>query len=96
MEELAQGDWRVELVKTIPGIGKFFAVLTAQKDAELRAYYERVRVKKGANSAKIATARRLAMIVYRVLSRRRAYKVYGLRSPSRHLSGSLERGRTET
>lgn len=42
-------------------------------DAELRGYYERLRHRKGANPAKVATARRLLTIVYRVLSQDRQY-----------------------
>ena len=139
VKELAQGDRRVELLKTIPGIGDFFSVLIAsevdtirrfatekkffsyigiipstfssgsrtfhgrltkqgnkylrwalveaiwpaiEKDADLRGYYEKVRVKKGPNPAKIATARRLATIIYRVLYQERPYNVYGPRLPS--------------
>ncbi|MCL0041360.1 IS110 family transposase [Dehalococcoidia bacterium] len=139
VEELAKEDLRVKLLKSIPGIGKFFAVLIAyevddisrfanekkffsymgiipstfssggktfhgkltkqgnkylrwamieaiwpaiQKDADLRYYYERVRAGKGPNPAKVATARRLATIVYRVLSQNRPYKVSGSRLPS--------------
>jgi transposase len=36
-------------------------------DAELRRYYDRVRLRRGYNPAKIATARRLLAIVYQVL-----------------------------
>lgn len=45
-----------------------------EHDPDLRAYYEKVRVKKGPNPAKIATARRLATIIYRVLYQKRPYK----------------------
>lgn len=143
VRELAQGDSRVEILKTIPGIGEFFSVLIAyevddirrfssekkffsyigiipstfssggrtfhgrltkqgnkylrwaiveatwpaiESDPDLRAYYEKVRIKKGANPAKIATARRLATIIYRVLYQNRPYKV-GPRLPSSHLGG---------
>ncbi len=125
-------DERVRLLKTIPGIGKFFSVLIAyeiddikrfahekkffsymglipstyssggrtfhgrltkqgnkylrwafveavwpaiRKDQELRNYYEAIKKQKGANRAKIATARRLATIVYRVLSQQRPYRI---------------------
>lgn len=145
VDELARDDWRVKLLATIPGIGKFFAVLIAYEvdeisrfatekkffsyigiipstfssggrtfhgritkqgnkylrwafieavwpairtDAELRAYYERKRVSKGPNPAKVATARRLATIVYRVLSQKRPYEVCGSRSPSFYPGGS--------
>jgi transposase len=41
-------------------------------DAELRRYYDRVRVRRGRNPAKIATVRRLLAIVYHVLRDGRA------------------------
>jgi len=53
-------------------------------DAELRAYYEGIKARKGPNPAKIATGRRLATIVYRVLSQKRPYEsrnVLGSGSP---------------
>lgn len=144
VRELAQGDRRVKILKTIPGIGDFFSVLIAyevddirrfasekkffsyigivpstfssggrtfhgrltkqgnkylrwaiveaiwpaiEADPDLRAYHEKVRIKKGANPAKIATARRLATIIYRVLYQNRPYKVYGPRLPSCCLGG---------
>lgn len=137
--KLARGDRRVALLKTIPGIGEFFAVLIANEvddigrfstekkffsyigiipstfssggrtfhgrltkqgnkylrwalveaiwpamrsDPELGAYYQRVKARKGPNPAKIATARRLATVVYRVLSQGRPYRAYGPRLPS--------------
>lgn len=43
-------------------------------DADLFAYYQRLRMKKGANAAKVATARRQLTIVYRVLSQERLYE----------------------
>ena len=139
VQKMAEGDRRVELLRTIPGIGKFFAVLIANEvddisrfatekkffsyigivpstyssggrtfhgrltkqgnkylrwalveaiwpavrsDPGLNAYYQKVKARKGANPAKIATARRLATIIYRVLSRERPYRVYGSRLPS--------------
>ncbi|MCM8826887.1 MAG: IS110 family transposase [Candidatus Omnitrophica bacterium] len=45
------------------------------KDNYLRAYYEKIKRTKGANQAKVATARRLATIIYRVLSEDRNYIV---------------------
>lgn len=144
VNELAQNDLRVKLLKTIPGIGKFFAVLIAyevddisrfahekkffsyigiipstfssggktfhgrltkqgnkylrwaiieavwpaiRSDADLRNYYERIKVKKGANPAKVATARRLATIVYRVLSQKRPYRASDSRLLSYHHGG---------
>lgn len=146
VRKLAQGDWRVELLKSIPGLGEFFSVLVAYEvddvrrfrnekkffsyigiipstfssggktfhgrlikqgnkylrwalveavwpairvDAELRAYYEKRKVEKGANLAKIATARRLATVIYRVLYQRRRYFITGgSRLPSCSLGGS--------
>lgn len=138
IEKLAEGDWRVEVLKSIPGIGKFFSVLIAHEvddikrfahekkffsyigiipstyssggrtvhgritrqgnkylrwalveavwpairsDKELRGYYEGIKARKGANPAKIATARRLATIIYRVLSQKRMYRVSGSELP---------------
>jgi transposase len=43
------------------------------KDHYLRTYYEGIKKNKGANQAKVATARRLATIIYRVLSEDRDY-----------------------
>ena len=43
-------------------------------DADLFAYYQRLRVRKDANAARVATARRLLTIVYRVLSQERLYQ----------------------
>ena len=43
-------------------------------DAELYAYHERIKLRKDANVAKVATARRLLTIVYRVLSQQRPYQ----------------------
>jgi transposase len=131
VKELARGDKRVKLLRSIPGLGPFFSVLVAKEiddisrfsdekklcayaglvpstyasggkvfhgritktgnkwlrwafveavqpaiscDADLFAYYQRLKVKKGANAAKAATARRLLTIVYRVLSQERLYE----------------------
>ena len=46
-----------------------------RSDAGLAAYYSRVKARAGPNPAKIATARRLATIVYRVLTQGRPYYV---------------------
>jgi len=43
------------------------------KSNYLRTHYERIRKEKGANKAKVTTARRLANIIYRVLSEDRSY-----------------------
>lgn len=45
-----------------------------KSDPELYTYYERIRIKKGKNAAKVATARRLLTIIYRVLSQGRLYE----------------------
>jgi transposase len=45
-----------------------------QNDVELAAFYERLAIGKGANPAKVATARRLLTIVYRVLTEDREYR----------------------
>jgi transposase len=130
VEELARSDDRVKLLETIPGIGRFFALLIAHEvddvsrfsnekkffsyigivpstyssggriyhgrltkqgnkylrwalveaiwpavrgDPGMAAYYARIKARSGPNPAKIATARRLATIVYRVLRQRRPY-----------------------
>jgi transposase len=142
VQKLAEGDERVKLLQTIPGIAEFFGVLIAHEvddvsrfsnekkffsyigivpsthssggrtyhgrltkqgnkylrwafvegvwpavraDPELAAYYSRIKVRSGPNPAKIATARRLATIVYRVLSQRRPY--YRSRDRSRAALG---------
>jgi transposase len=38
-----------------------------RSDYEFRTYYQRIRVRKGTNAAKVATARRLLAIAYRLL-----------------------------
>jgi transposase len=43
-------------------------------DADLFAYYQRLRIRKDANAARVATARRLLTILYRVLSQERFYQ----------------------
>lgn len=142
IEKLSRGNTKVKLLKTIPGIGEFFAVLisnevddisrfssekkffsyigiipstyssggrtfhgrltkqgnkylrwalveavstAARCDSELGAYYRRLKARKGPNPAKIATARLLATIIYRVLKQRRPYypgKTIGSKLPS--------------
>jgi len=132
VETLGKEDHRVKLLMTVPGIGKFFALLIAaeiddisrfrtkdklcayvglipsvfasggkvfhgritrqgnkylrwslieaiwpaiRKDLSLRMYYQKMKLRKGANPAKVATARRLLVIIYRVLSQDRPYVV---------------------
>jgi transposase len=48
-----------------------------QKDAQLNSYYYRIAVRRGANPAKIATARRLLTIVYGILKEDREYRYAG-------------------
>lgn len=45
-------------------------------NGELRAYYDRIRYRKGPKAAKLATARRLLAIVYRVLKEKDSFKLY--------------------
>lgn len=45
-------------------------------DFDLRLFYERLKKRKGANSAKVATARRLLTIIYRMLKEDRLYIPY--------------------
>ena len=127
---LGEKDKRVKLLMTIPGIGKFFALLIVveidniqrfrnkdklasyaglipsvhssadrtfygkivahgnrylrwalieavwpaiRKDLHLRGVYQKIRQRKNPNVAKVAVARRLSTIVYRVLSENRSY-----------------------
>jgi transposase len=129
---LGKKDKRVELLMTIPGIGKFFALLIVneigdigrfrnknkfasyaglvpsvyasggrivhgrivksgnkylrwalieavwpaiKKDIDLEEVYQSLKMRKGANQAKVAIARRLSVIVYRVLSQQRPYYI---------------------
>lgn len=61
-----------------------------QAEPGLAAYHNRVKARAGPNPAKIATARRLAIIAYRVLSQRRRYYAAGAvraRPPSDNLGG---------
>ena len=131
VKELARGDKRVKLLRSIPGLGPFFSVLVAKEidnisrfkdgkklcayvglvpstyasggkvfhgritklgnkwlrwavieavphaiksDFDLYVYYERIRMKKGNNAAKVATGLRLLTIIYRVLSQERLYE----------------------
>jgi len=131
VSDLAKGNRDVALLKTIPGIGPFFAVLlwaeidgidrfahpkklaayaglvpstyssggkthhgriTRQgnkwirwamveavkpaitSDWWLRGHYEHIKARAGYNGAKVATARRLLTLVFRVLSERRVYR----------------------
>lgn len=131
VKELARGDKRVKLLRSVPGLGPFFSVLVANEiddvtrfrdekklcayaglvpstyasggkvfhgkitklgnkwlrwalieavppairsDPDLFAYHQRLKVRKGANAATVATARRLLTIAYRVLKQERLYE----------------------
>jgi len=50
------------------------AQTAVRSDSEFHAYYQRIRIRKGANAAKVATARRLLTIVYRLLRQGRFYE----------------------
>lgn len=45
-------------------------------DFDIRCFYDRLKKRKGANSAKVATARRLLTIIYRMLKENRPYIPY--------------------
>jgi len=45
-------------------------------DFDIRCFYDRLKSRKGANSAKVATARRLLTIIYRMLKENRPYIPY--------------------
>jgi transposase len=55
------------------------AQTAVRSDSEFRAYYQRIKIRKGTNAAKVATARRLLTIVYRLL---RQVRFYERRTPS--------------
>ena len=59
-------------------------------NGELRSYYERIRYKKGPKAAKLATARRLLAIVYRVLKEKDPFKLYKIELKTRTESPSSE------
>jgi len=148
VKELASGDKRVKLLRSIPGLGPFFSVLVANEiddisrfsdekklcayaglvpstyasggkvfhgritktgnkwlrwafieavspaikaDADLYAYYQRLKINKGANAARVATARRLLTIVYRVLNQERLYERRNRRTIKRLAPAALDR-----
>jgi transposase len=50
------------------------AQTAVRSNSEFRDYYQRIRIRKGTNAAKVATARRLLTIVYRLLRQGRYYE----------------------
>jgi len=50
------------------------AQTAVRSNPEFHAYYQSVRVRKGTNAAKVATARRLLTIIYRLLRQERLYE----------------------
>jgi hypothetical protein len=45
-------------------------------DFDIRSFYDRLKKRKGANSAKVATARRLLTIIHRMLKENRSFIPY--------------------
>jgi transposase len=50
------------------------AQTAVRSNPEFQAYYQSVRIRKGTNAAKVATARRLLTIIYRLLRQERLYE----------------------
>jgi len=50
------------------------AQTAVRSNSEFNAYYQRIKIRKGTNAAKVATARRLLTIVYRLLRQGRFYE----------------------
>jgi len=51
------------------------ALPATRSDYWLRSHYEQIKIKKGANLAKVAVARRLLVIVFRILKEKRSFRV---------------------
>jgi transposase len=49
---------------------------TIRSNAQLRSYYERIRSRKGVQVAAVATARKMAIIVFKVMKERREFLCY--------------------
>jgi len=60
-------------------------------DADIYAYYQRLKINKGSNAARVATARRLLTIVYRVLNQERLYEKRNRRTTKRSAPAALVR-----
>jgi transposase len=60
-------------------------------DADIYAYYQRLKINKGSNAARVATARRLLTIVYRVLIQERLYERRNRRTIKRSAPAALVR-----
>jgi transposase len=146
VKELGEGDKRVKLLRSIPGLGPFFSVLVAKEiddikrfrdekrlcayaglvpstyasggkvfhgritktgnkwlrwafieavqpaissDVDLYVYYQRLRIRKDANAAMVATARRLLTIAFRFLSQERLYERRNRRAIKRLVPAAL-------
>lgn len=50
------------------------AQTAVRSDPEFHAYYQQLKIRKGTNAAKVATARRLLTIVYRLMKQKRLYQ----------------------
>ena len=50
------------------------AQAAVRSDSEFYAFYQCIRIRKGSNAAKVATARKLLTIVYRLLRQERFYE----------------------
>ena len=60
------------------------AAIHSLKDrGDIRAFYLRIRRKKGSKVARVATARKLCCVLYRILSHEDTYKVYRTKKQSR-------------
>jgi transposase len=67
------------------------AVQTAiRSDSEFRNYYQRIRNRKGSSAAKVATARRLLTIVYRILGQGRFYEKRSIKQERKTIPAALE------
>lgn len=58
-----------------------------RSDFDIRLYYQKRAKRKGANSAKVATARRLLTIIYRILKEKRGYISYKRKKHTAAFSG---------
>jgi transposase len=59
------------------------AIHGLRDQGQIRAFYLRLKRKKGSKVARVATARKLCCILYRILSCKDTYKIYGTKQQSR-------------